>query len=96
MRARKSPPPACWAAATAAAGKDLKPFGGGGSSGARFLFSRIYLPAPIRFSGGILCGVAAAPPVPAPSGRGAAPQAPGRPSGPEGRARAWGVSAQTL
>lgn len=97
MRARKSPPPDSSAAATAAAGKDLKPFGGGGGSGgARFLFFGIYFSAPIPgFSGGILCGVEVAPPVPAHSGRGVAPQAPGQFSRPEGRARSLGVSVQS-
>ena len=105
MRARKSPPPACRAAETEAARKDLKPFGGGvgggqpeslrvGAPGS--CLSDFPSPAPIPgFSGGISPGEAVAPPVRAGARRGVAPQAPGGFSRPEGRAQRSGVSART-
>lgn len=105
MRARKSPPPACRAAETVAASKDLKPFGGSigvgrseslrvGAPGSRL--SDIPSPAPVPgFLGGILPGEEVAPPVRAGAGRGVAPQAPGGFLRPEGRVPRSGVSAQT-
>lgn len=98
-RARKCPPPACWAAATAAARKDLKPFGGGvggseslhrGAPGPR----SPHFPSPCsRVPGWTSVGGwgAVARPVRAGAGRGVPPQAPGGLSRPEGRARsgAW-------